>query len=196
MSSSSDQPNIYVSASGQRNYTLDSFGIVNTGGARPRPLSEASGDLTGLPYAIAERPLRYSTAVPGPASRSQRGQAQSLTVWRVPPLTYNARTRTWGGAPYGARLRPIVSEMWRLLGQEWKNGSKLLLRYGFHPKNPNLQQHEDDGNPVMKYKHNAGTRAAPVWKNKIVWITSHTFWDHVWGTVRDQWVYSFLRSAE
>ena len=41
-----------------------------------------------------------------------------------------------------------------------------------------LQQHEDDGNPVMKYKQNTGTRAAPVWENKTVWLTSHTFRDH------------------
>ena len=174
MSSSSEQPYIFVSASGQRNNTLDSFGIINTGRG-PRPMSEVSEDLTGLPYAIAERPLRYSTTVPGAASRSRRGQAQSLSVWRIPPLTYNARTRTWGGAPYGERVRPIVSEMWRLLGQEWKSGSKLLLRYGFHAKILNLQEHEDDGNPVMKYKHNSGTRAAPVWREKTVWITSHTF---------------------
>ena len=66
--SSNNPPSSYITASGDRQWTLDSFGTVNRGGGT-KALSEEAPELTGLPYAIAERPLRYSSKTNAPTTR-------------------------------------------------------------------------------------------------------------------------------
>ena len=63
--------------------------------------------------------------------------------------------------------------MWWLLGQDWKNGSELLLRYGYHLRSPKLTM--TDGESILNYKENTGSHATPAWEDKKVRLSAHAY---------------------
>ena len=106
-------------------------------------------DLYGLPY-VLDPPDRLRYFDRRGNGRRRRASPEFLLVVRVPTV----------GA-YDEQVRRIIAFVWSHLPQEWKDSSKLQLRFSFHPDHPGLEYSEEDNAKVLRYSTNTGSREDP-----------------------------------
>ena len=73
-----------------------------------------------------------------------------LLVFRVPTV-----------GTYEEQVQRIIAFAWTRLPQEWKDSSKLQLRFSYHRHNPRLEWSEEGNNEVLMYSANIGSQATP-----------------------------------
>ena len=99
-------------------------------------------DLYGLPWGLPN-PERLRLFI-------RRSSAEFWMVVRVPIV-----------GTYEEQVGRIYRFVWSRLPQQWRQSSKLQLRFGFHKQNPALYFDPDENAKVLQYSKNIGSEGNP-----------------------------------